>query len=338
MVLGTIIENIKSFFQKEETLLKEPKKAPEIASEALGTERKDSASQSNASSETTKVVDKHLPDTELPFSSSDLRSALHKESSQKPQTSPEPTSNQPSSRQSSRVPEPEYTEIDEDAVKEFEAMLMSHDSNNASQDVSNTAASTSVRNTSQLSDNGFFSSFKEFIEEGKLDPKHLDGDLLHKMRSFHERMRDGKEPILHKDAANRALKRRLEELQGLEHEWERLYHQSQDVERSMVHVEEEIDERTQALKTLLAESKQLSVAAREVPEGQEFRLANGESVSSVGALFRVLRREPWLFGRHVSGSRNDFALWLESACDLPDLATKVRDAKSHDALISLLKP
>ncbi len=402
MVFKIIIEDITSFFQKS-FFQKKKSKVPVTAKEALND----------------KVPKPQS--TELPFSSSDIRSAFQKNYSstqahsehlkEPPQTSESPQSfgQTPSSEQASAkelpqtsqssesseqpvpaqkpqsseqtsvpVQTPQISEqvqssqsyeprtdsniqesesssydIDEAAIKEFEAMLIANDQSDSEtqeivqqenshveeprQAVEEPQSESAIVPEQSSSRNGFFSSFQEVINQENFSPEQLDGDLLHKMKSYHERMHNGKEPLLHKDAANLALKRRLEELQSLESEWEKLYSQSREVDRSMTRVEEEIDEKTQALRALLNESKQLSLASRNVPSGQEFKLANGDSVSSVAALSRALSREPWLFQRHVTPSRNDFALWLETACVLPELASKVREARSLDDLLSLLR-
>lgn len=184
---------------------------------------------------------------------------------------------------------------------------------------------------------GFFASFEEFLTEDGISTKHFDGDLLHKMRSFHERQSLGQEPFLHKSSATEALHRRLQELQSLEHEWHHAFVSAKEVERSMIHIEEEIDEKTQALKTLLTESEHLTLLAKETSAEQAFVLADGSSVRSLGSLIRVLHTNPWLYDRHVSVKRNDFALWAEDVFGDKNLASRLKNAKTLQEFVDALQ-
>lgn len=323
MVFRTIVENIRSFFQKEEALLQEPKKVPDAASEVLG--------------EPQHVIDKPLPksaspkeeDTSLPFSAQQLQHALQEQRAQTSEAQPTQSRVQSETITNREIHELESEYVSDDDLLAFEETMQ--------QLPGSAHTPRRDRPSSDVPKDGFFSTFEDFLKEGSLDKSHLDGDLLHKMRVFHQRRQEGKEPLLNEQSASNALQRRLRELQSLEHEWERMYTESRELERSMMHVEEEIEEKTRALRGLVSESEHVSLLSREVPEEQAFILANGARVRSLGGLLRAVRNDAWLFDQHVQSGRNDFAAWVASVFGNQELADKLGSALTHAQFLDVLR-
>lgn len=362
MVFRTIKENIMSFFQKEGELLQEPKKVPDAASEVMGDPKKDFTKYDAPQ----RIIENRADDlgvvkqsARLPYSAAQLKDALNKNTSA-PQFSPQPTQPthamqttqatqaMPSSSlekiqspppNAQKEPVPAFDEdirAFEDAIREVSGSS-SHASSSTEYSADATKHISHAPATTPLKD-GFFSSFEEFLETGSLDSSHLDGDLLHKMRNYHERRDEGKEPFVHQRDATEAVRRRLYELQVLEHEWHRRYHEARDLERSMIHLEEEIDERARSLRTLLGESTKVRLFAQEVPPAQAFVFANGERVCSLGALQRVLLRgDAALFSQHVTADRNDFASWIGSVLHMSELAGQIRSVRTRSEVLDLLR-
>jgi hypothetical protein len=69
-----------------------------------------------------------------------------------------------------------------------------------------------------------------------------------------------------------------------------------------------------------------------------FNLADGRQLHSLGELREsLLSMERSLFFQHVNAERNDFADWVESIFEAPDLARKMRLLHSREALAELLR-
>lgn len=334
MVLNTIVDNIRSFFEKEERLLQDPQQVPDAASEVLGDAQpvveqplpKEATPQTETFSETSAPG--------LPFSAQELQSALQQKQQSRRQEAQRPDS-APQAIQPHEIHELESEYVSDEDLLAFEESV----SELNTPDVTPAIAHSRVAQRQAVAPlkDGFFSSFEDFIASDSLEKTHLDGDLLHKMRTFHQRRHEGKEPLLSQRSAQDALKRRLGELQSLEHEWERLYAESRDTERAMIHVEGEIEEKSKALRSLVEESEHLSLLSQEVSADQAFVLSNGARVRSLGGLLRAVRNERWLFDQHVSTRRNDFAVWASSVLGNEQLAARLQSAVTFDQFLDVLR-
>ena len=181
MVFKTVGENIRSFFQKEER--QEPKQVPDAASEALRDPQlvAEHPLPKNISSKETQKP---------PFSSQELKDALKEKTQQPP----------PSTITTQEIHELESEYVSDEDLMAFEETMKQISPSEVTQD--------HTRGSQELSPlkDGFFSSFEEFLTEGSLDETHLDGDLLHKMRVFHQRRQEGKEPLLSKQSTTDMLR------------------------------------------------------------------------------------------------------------------------------------
>lgn len=326
--------------------MKDPKEVPAAASEVIGAPRFNQTPE--------KIIENHLPDSQssgdsqsnagskssLPFSAAQLRAALpKKEDLKQKEVRKEPIQEEPAIS---------YDDIKafEDAITEVEPSYVVEDSGSNSSSNSSISHGSSVSTKKSVSINrpamndGFFSNFQEFMKDpNALDETILDGDLVHKMRLFHERRNDGKEPFVHQKDASEAIKRKLHELQMLEHEWHTKYTEMKHAERSLINLEEELDQKTQNLKQLLKTTKQLSMVGQKVDDSQGFRLSDGSILTSITALRRaVARMDSLTYSNHVDvrTNRNDFAQWVLDVFKNQALAKAIAETNTKDELLQIL--
>ena len=325
----------------------DPKQPPEAASEVF-----EPSTGGVPSAEPQRIVEQRLPSsaspvesdkTKLPFSSQQLKAALAAKTGAMGATQGQQAPVQAAPAVASVVEPishgPEYVEgVMDDDIRAFEEAVGAIETPGLPTE--DPIPGRLPKAARKPLDDGFFASFEEFLlNDASFDPDHVSGDMVEKMRLYHERRAEGKEPMLHAGDAQGSLKRRMRELQVLEGEWQSKFQHSKDIERSLQHLESEIDERTSALRELLVESRHLAALAREAPEEQAFLLRSGDELRSLGALRHALvRMGDTDFFHHVDvgSGRNDFSSWILSVFADEELARAVADAQSRQALIALL--
>lgn len=306
IVFGTIVENIKSFFGREDELMARPKAIPESASEVF---EKTGERQSPQ-----RIVEKNLPEQQpqLPFSPDDLRDALEKkQEATRTHLSPE------------TPPRLELT----NEMHEFDSVL-------SELDEPAHPPGPQYSQTHEQENDGFFGEFGQFLLREELDAEGLmEEDILHKMREFHKAQQDGKEYYIYSDDVKRAIERKLKELKMLEKEWFHTREQIDELQRGITGIEQEIETHTHDLKQLLKQAKSKSSLEKRVPQGEEFVLADGRKLASLLDLKIALRTMPQdVFHHHINTSRNDFAEWVAGTMDDPDLAEKIRAIRDQHQL------
>jgi hypothetical protein len=313
------MENVRSFFQREDELTKQPKGVPEAASEVLGRQTTPAA----------RIVEKPLPKTEtpprLPFSPDDLRSALKAEV---------PTQSPPAPRQPQQIERDITYEI-----AAFEDALLTHEVAPARQPAQQATAPTPAMRAPM--GDGFFNEFEQFLTREDLEADGiLEKDLVFRMKEFHRHRQEGKEYYLYSKDVQNAVGRKLSELKSMEREWFEKREQTDRLEKDLAMIEHEIESRTTELKGLLKQAKAASRLERAVPEGQEFMLADGRKLRSLLDLKVALKSMPdTVFSHHVTSIKNDFGAWIRGAMDdnaLADQMGAVRDKQQLELLLGRL--
>lgn len=314
IVFSTIVENVKSFFSKEEELLAQPKPVPESASEALAVPRQAAAPA--------RIVEKPLP-----FSPDDLRAALEKSEPQ-----------QPALKEKPKAVEPAH-DIEHE-IHAFEAALtVAPPAVQKAQQPSVKAPPPTPQPTQEQGT--FFGEFSHFLMQEDIDAEGiLEKDVLHRMREFHRHHKEGREYYIASKDVQAAVQRKLRELKTLEQEWFHTRQQLDDLERGMTDIEHEIEERTRDLKRLLTQARSRSRLEREAEAGKEFVLSDGRKLRSLLDLKIALRTMPdEVFHHHVTASRNDFSAWVLGAMNDPELSAelgRIRDRHQMDVFLSRL--
>jgi hypothetical protein len=257
VVFKTIAENIKSFFEREESLEKEPKKVPDAAVELF--------ERPHAQGE--KIVEHSLgkqsqqpktPSQKLPFSSSQLRQRLAT------QQAP------PSPKQHEKAPE--QIEVSEDIssqIMEFEQALTSmpgaEDSEHTSQQQSSRPAplpATPVEKrpkeknptaTAEKLPPSYFDKLSTQLKEGDVGSLK---DSLDRMKEHHASHSAKEEHVAKAGELEQQLTAKLAELQGLEREWSSKVAEAEAAGNRITELESLISERTDGLRSLVLSIKE----------------------------------------------------------------------------------
>lgn len=316
MVFGTIRENIRSFFQREPATTRPPPNAPRPVTHALPLPASEDLEQYVPR---VPIVDKPLPASAAPtphqgplgITAAELRDVLQQ--ARKPPTS-----------------QPDERHVPLEDLRKFEqAMVDIPFEHKTLPAVTESPSSRPDRATLEPLSDGFFASAGEHAAEHDRLLEALDGDVLHRLRSYHAALDNDRDALLHPRDVTALVSRRLHELQVLEHEWRLHTFERQELDRELVDLEGEIEDRSAALRTLVHNVRSISLFARECADDRAFVLSTGERLRSLGALVRALERmAPETFVRHVDPptGRNHFADWIAYVFDEPALAAQVRAA------------
>ena len=184
----------------------------------------------------------------------------------------------------------------------------------------------------------FFGEFEQFMMREDLQAEGvLEEDIIRRMREFHERRKENKEYYLFSKDLETAAGRKLDELKALEHDWFSARAAIDDMERSMVIIEHEIEARGSELKALVTQAKSKSRLERKAPQGQEFRLSDGRVLASLLELKMALRSMPdAVLGNHFREGKNDFAAWTRGTFGDNDVAQSLESARNREQLILAL--
>jgi len=337
-VFSTIIENIRSFFHREDELAATPKRIPEAASEVF--ERPESRQPLTPG----RIIDRPLPDqappqatAPLPFSPEQLRSALQR-AGPPPMPTPAPP---PPRAQTPAAPatNPQDFHIE---IAEFESTLReAHE--RAIKDTARPAKparTTSPPTTSQGAgmEKSFFSEFEQFMLREDMQAEGvLDQDIVHRLREFHDRRKDGKEYYTFSKDLEAATQRKLADLKQLEEEWFSTRSGMDEMEKSLALIEREIEARSAELKSLVVQARSKSRLERKAPPGQEFVLSDGRKLSSLLDLRLALRTMPdTVFSQHVNPHKNDFAAWARGTFGDAEVAANLGQSHNKEQMMLLL--
>jgi len=273
VVFGTIVENVKSFFVKEDALDHQPKKVPDAAPEIF--ERPDGRHHT--------IVQRDLPPSKvapvetpkqvapkLPFTSEQLRQRLAAEPAR-----PVPAK---------IAARPAITD-DEIAsqIVEFERAISSIPGEDGST-VPLTPAALEMRRaavqSSQQPEGGFFSDFAQYlrgqgyqVEEGVLEEALSRMKLHHELRLEHEKHRERGMTI------EESLSRKLAELQELERDWASKQEEIIVARDRATQLEAEIAQGTRELKELVGTMKSHVAGSVAVPSALPSSIPSPESIA-----------------------------------------------------------
>ncbi len=273
MVFKTIVENVKSFFEKEEELEHEPKKAPDAAIELyekpmpkeheivehrlpksgqLGAASPVTSSTTLSSSTTISSAASSSDKTSntLPFSSAELRERLRTRSTSS--TAIEAGAAQSSSTRTASQ-HPQTSEDLSSQIAEFEQVIGALPVDDAS-DVAVTSSSSSPASTGGVSP-GFFSRLADELTKRGYDAAALEG-VVERMKEHHAEQAVVLKQQQELASLEREVSQVLAELQGLEREWAAKREEAAAAQERMAALEVLIGEKSDALKVIVERLRQ----------------------------------------------------------------------------------
>ena len=188
---------------------------------------------------------------------------------------------------------------------------------------------------------GYFSEIRHYIKNK--DVKEIIDDVIAKdfltgMKDYHDQKSQGKPYYLHSQDLKEKLERQMHELMEREESWHELKAQMAENERRKATLEKEIDQEGEELKELFRLIKTNQILEKEAGADQQFGLRNGQKLKSLNDLRKALGyMSDDDFSFHANDSKNDFAEWARHALRMPDMAEKIRQAKTKDELSAALK-
>ncbi len=163
----------------------------------------------------------------------------------------------------------------------------------------------------------------------ELPEKLLKKNLMSEMHGFwKDKKQELQNTVLNK-GMKKDLVRKLEELQNLEIEWQKLQLNKERLEDELASKEIFIENNIRALKKTF---KKLHFNASPHPE-KHFILKNGTTLRNLNELATELRNmDSETFEHHVNENKNDFATWTEQVMGLSELAQNMRSVQSKEEL------
>lgn len=365
-MFGTIVENIKSFFQTEEELEQQPKEVPDAAIELY----EKPITKEHSIVKSSLPLQAPLQKAKLPVSSEQMKARLAKESPPQP-SAPAPVEEDITSQ-----------------IAEFE-QAMSVIPSDAEAPAVSSSKSSSPKPSSQTSQRGYFDSLAEQLKSRGYDGVQLQ-NILESMRLYHEQRTLQVRHHEKEQELERALTHKLTLLQGLEREWVAKGEEIDAASERLQELEVEIDERTKELQALVGElhshaAKELVAPSASVatdissvdmsadapdsaddstvapadtpphaqrppspvavsaevgvaePVDHSFILRDGRHLLTIGDLHRALPlMDDSLFYYHVTPERNDFADWIATLFGEWEVAERVRHAANKYEMARLL--
>jgi hypothetical protein len=159
-------------------------------------------------------------------------------------------------------------------------------------------------------------------------------DLFEEMQSFWQ---DKKEELA-KTEFNNSIKqdliKRMQELEQLELDWQRLQRQNEKTSDELASKEILIENHTKYLKKTF---KKLHMGMPTKPE-HYFVLSNGIKLSSLQEFSDNLKSmQPEIFHAHVNDGKNDFANWVNDVMGLTDLSQEIRGINSREEMANAIE-
>ncbi len=158
--------------------------------------------------------------------------------------------------------------------------------------------------------------------------------MFNEMQAF---WREKKSQLIKKNmktAIKAALMKKIEQLQKLEVEWQRLQLEKEKLDDEIAHKEILIDNHVRDLKKSF---KKLHLSLDTSPE-HEFVLSNGFRLKNLQELADALRTMDYsVFENHVTTHKNDFANWVKDVMGLNDLADSMTTIKNREVMANLIE-
>ena len=198
----------------------------------------------------------------------------------------------------------------------------------------------SVMTNTNAQQNGFFSELyghlakEESYLHDKIPKTVIQRDMFNEMQAF---WREKKSQLIKKNmktAIKAALMKKIEQLQKLEVEWQRLQLEKEKLDDEIAHKEILIDNHVRDLKKSF---KKLHLSLDTSPE-HEFVLSNGFRLKNLQELADALRTMDYsVFENHVTTHKNDFANWVKDVMGLNDLADSMTTIKNREVMANLIE-
>jgi len=198
----------------------------------------------------------------------------------------------------------------------------------------------SVMTNTNAQQNGFFSELyghlakEESYLHDKIPKTVIQRDMFNEMQAF---WREKKSQLIKKNmktAIKAALMKKIEQLQKLEVEWQRLQLEKEKLDDEIAHKEILIDNNVRNLKKSF---KKLHLSLDTSPE-HEFVLSNGFRLKNLQELADALRTMDYsVFENHVTTHKNDFANWVKDVMGLNDLADSMTTIKNREVMANLIE-
>ncbi len=208
-----------------------------------------------------------------------------------------------------------------------------------SDSVTKSVANNIPNSIPELPDEGFFVMLYKELKEGKIKEEELvSKDLVKQMQDYWHNdesiIKHQSETAQLKFSLQRNVTQTLQKLSVLEQQWKLKKIKIEQLKRELEELENEISIESYRLKELV---KKLKYHEHVNPE-HYFKLFDGRTIRSltelIGAL-KIMGDED--FYKHVTGTRNDFADWIEHSLKEPELASKVHGVTNRQQLIELLE-
>ena len=166
---------------------------------------------------------------------------------------------------------------------------------------------------------------------------HLSNNLVKRMKIYHDSLRKGDFFFLDTDDIEEKIYRKLVKLKELESEWVVRNEQYQETRELLLEKEEEIEQNINELKEMMRSAERFKLFSQRCNESEGFRLSNAILYSPQELLYELEKMPDEVFSHYANNQKNDFANWIEGVFGLSDLAEKIKEAKSREDLIRILK-
>jgi len=243
-------------------------------------------------------------------------------------------------------PQPRIIKAHDDDLRKFEEAIQNIDINMIHNESPEEAASTEAGDEQgyykpHSMGEGYFSEIEHYIRNKDVNEildDVLKKDFLTGMKDYHDTKAQGKPFYIHTEDLKTKLKAQMDELRGLEEEWHGLRARIEAEEKKKKQVEQRIDAESQELKDLFKQIKVNQLLEKEAFKEHYFKLRNGQELKSLNDLRKALSyMADEEFSHHANPERNDFATWTREALQMPELAEKIKNAKSKEELQEALK-
>ncbi|NTV24031.1 MAG: hypothetical protein HGA85_06715 [Nanoarchaeota archaeon] len=181
----------------------------------------------------------------------------------------------------------------------------------------------------------FFSNLsRHLVKEENYLHTHLPRQVLEKnlfaeMQTFWNGKKEGMDRVLYNKAIKTDLMDKIEELQALELEWQKLQLEHERLKDQLASKEILIDNHIKQMKKTF---KKMHLSSDINPEYQ-FILSNGVKIKNLYELHDNLKdMDPQVFSHHVNPHKNDFATWVHDVMGLSELAENMKKAESREEL------
>ena len=187
--------------------------------------------------------------------------------------------------------------------------------------------------------NSFFLNLYKEVNTGKLsESDFLNENVLLKMKDYWKNdssvIQNQSENEQRKSKLREMVNETLKELTGLEDKWRSLRIEQERINSMVKQVEAEVEADGLKFKELV---KKLKFHENVVPD-KKFKLFDGREINNLFELLGALKMmSDNDFKNHVNEDKNDFAAWVETSLNEPDVANEMKNSKDKSSMIKFLE-